>query len=168
MIWGINCRYEGDWAIGNSNYIHIMFDTFAHFTTLFPWVCLVLVIIYKYISSELCILPLHLNYIYVFTDMFVHLITVSVLLFLCMLYNIIVGYNLSWCFVITLSCACVITPLSHCYICVCIDMFVSFISMATSICLCNSYNMILGCSTSWTPCHEYLLYMICYAVFNPC
>ena len=38
-------------------------------------------------------------------DMFVNLITVSVLLFLCTLYNIILGYTSSWNFVLYLSCA---------------------------------------------------------------
>ena len=50
------------------------------------------------ISCPGVILPLHLNYICVFIDMFVRLINVSVLLCLCMLYNIIFGYNSPWFF----------------------------------------------------------------------
>ena len=38
-------------------------------------------------------MPLKLNYICVCIDMFVHPIMLAVLLFLCMLYNIIFGYN---------------------------------------------------------------------------
>ena len=71
-------------------------------------------------------------------DMFVHLITVSVFLWLCMLYNLIAGYTSSWYSVIYLSCAWVIPPLHHAYIYVCINMFMSIISIFIAICLCTS------------------------------
>ena len=70
-------------------------------------------------------------------EIFVHLIMVSVLLCLCMLYIIIVGYTSSWYFVLYLSCGWVIAPLSHCYIYVCITMFVHVIYMVNVICLCT-------------------------------
>ena len=103
----------------------------------------------RYISDEGFILPLHLNYICVCIDMFLHLIMLSVLLCLCMLYNITVVYTLSWYFVLYLSCAYVIPPLSHCYIFFCINMLVNVISMVTAIFLCTSYDPLLGCATSW-------------------
>ena len=65
-----------------------------------------------YISDEVFILPLHLNYIYVCIvmfvhfyngaciDMLVHLIMVYVLLCICMLYNLNVGYTSYWCFIL--------------------------------------------------------------------
>ena len=93
--------------------------------------------------------------------MFVHLITVSVLLYLCMLYNLTVGCHSSWYFVVYFSCAWVIPPLRHCYICVCITMFVNYIYMVNVICLCTSYDLLLGCATYWESCHAYLLYIIC-------
>ena len=49
-----------------------------------------------YISVEGFIMQLHLNYICVFIDMFVHLRMVYVMLCLYMLYNILVGYTSSW------------------------------------------------------------------------
>ena len=49
-----------------------------------------------YTSCEGVILTLHLHYIFFFIDMFVHNITVSLLTFLCMLYNIIIGCTSSW------------------------------------------------------------------------
>ena len=82
-------------------------------------------------------------------DMSVHLITLSVLLFLCMLYNLTVGYTSSLYFVIYISCAYVISSLRHCYICVCINMVVNVIYMVTVICLCTSYYPLLGWDTSW-------------------
>ena len=97
--------------------------------------------------------------------MFVHCIPVSVLLCLCMLYNIIVGYNSSWYFVLYLSWEWFIPPLRHCYIYVCINMFVNVIYMVNVIFLCTSYNLILGCATSWEFCHAYFLYIICYTIF---
>ena len=81
--------------------------------------------------------------------MFVHLITGSVLLCLCMLYNIIVGYTSSWYFFLYIPCAWVVTLLRHCYICVCINLVVNVISMVNDIFLCNSYDMLLGCDTFW-------------------
>ena len=44
---------------------------------------------------------------------FLHLIMVSVLLYLCMLYNRIVGYTSTWYFVLYLLCAWIIPPLKH-------------------------------------------------------
>ena len=90
-------------------------------------------------------------------DMFVHLITVSVLLCLWMLYNLPIGYTSYWYFVISISDAYISPPLRHRCICVCINVFVSVISMVTAKCLCTSYNLILGCATSWASCHAYLL-----------
>ena len=49
-----------------------------------------------YIYGELFILPLHLNYNGICIDMFVHIITVSIFLSLCMLYSLIFGYTSSW------------------------------------------------------------------------
>ena len=97
--------------------------------------------------------------------MFVHIITVSALLCLCMLYNLIFRYTSSWYFVLYISCAWFIPSLHHCYICVCINMFVGVIFMFTEICLCTSYNLILGCATYCESNHAYFLYIICYAVF---
>ena len=57
-----------------------------------------------------------------------------------------------------------IITLNHCNICVCINMFVNIISMVTVICLCTSYDLLLGCATSWESCHAYLLYIICYSI----
>ena len=97
-------------------------------------------------------------------DTFVYLITVSVLSWLCMLYNITAGYTSSWYFVLYLSSAYFIPPLRHGYICVCVNMFVNVISMVTAICLCNSYNPLLGWAKSWELCHAYLLYIICHSI----
>ena len=116
-----------------------------------------------YISGEGFILTLNLNYICVCIDMFVHHIKVYVLICLCMLYNLIVGYNSYWYF-LYLSCACFIPLLRHFYICVCINLFVNIISMVTAICLCTLYKMLLGCATSWEQCHAYLLYIVCYSI----
>ena len=99
-------------------------------------------------------------------DIFVHIIMVSVLLCLCMIYNLIVGYTSYWCFVFYLSCIWVIPQLHYCYICVYINMFVNSISMFTAICFCTSYNMLLGCATSWESCHAYFLYIICYYIVS--
>ena len=51
-----------------------------------------------YISWEGVILQLHLNYICICIDKFLKHITVSALICLCMLYNIIVGCTSSWLF----------------------------------------------------------------------
>ena len=100
----------------------------------------------------------------VYIDIFVHIITLSVFLCLFMLYNLIVGNNSSWYFFLYLSCSWVITPLHHCYICVCINIFLNVIYMVTAIGLCTSYDMILGCATSWASYHAYLLYIIGYFI----
>ena len=73
--------------------------------------------------------------------------TLSVFLCLCMLYNLTVGYTSPWYFVLYLSFVWIIPPLRHCYICVCINMFLNVIYMVTVICLCTSYNPLLGCAT---------------------
>ena len=96
--------------------------------------------------------------------MSVHLITVSVSLYFGMLHNLIVGCTLSWYFVIYLSCAWVIPPLRHCYICVCINIFVNVICLVTEIFFCTSYYRLLGCSTYWEQCHKYFLCIICYSI----
>ena len=49
-----------------------------------------------YISSEGVILPLHLNYICIFIDMFEHHIMASIFLCLIMLYNLIIGCTSPW------------------------------------------------------------------------
>ena len=100
----------------------------------------------------------------VWIDTFVNLIMVSVLLFLCMVYNLTVGHTLSWYFVLSLSRAYLIPPLRHGYICVCINMFVNVILMITVISLCTLYNLILGCATFWASCHAYFLYIIGYSI----
>ena len=89
-------RYQGGCANGRGNYIHVMCDRFVHFTQYSPpsLFCIGGFVIYIY--CEGVILPLNLNYICVFIDMFFHNITVSTLICLCMLYNIIIGCNSSW------------------------------------------------------------------------
>ena len=109
-------------------------------------------------------MPLQINYICVYIDIFVHLITVSVLLCLCILYHLFFGYTSYWYFVLYLSCVYVSPPLRHCYICVCINIFVNVISMVTAIFLCTSYNWLLSCTTSWASCHAYFLYIISYSI----
>ena len=52
----------------------------------------------SYIFCAGGILPLHLNYICVCIDMFVHHITVYALIYLCMLYNQIVDCTSFWIF----------------------------------------------------------------------
>ena len=94
-----------------------------------------------------------------------HIITVSVLLCLCVVYNITVVRNSSWYFVLYLSGAYIIPLLRHVYICVCINIFVNVIPMVTAINLCTSYNLILGCTTSWASCHTYFLCIIGYSIF---
>ena len=101
-----------------------------------------------HISGEGFIPPLHLNYNGVCVDIFVNLIMVSILLCLCMLYNLIFGYTSYWYFVLYLPCAWVVPTLHHCYICVYINLVVKVISMVTEIYFCNSYGLILGCVTS--------------------
>ena len=97
--------------------------------------------------------------------MFVHIITVSILLCLCMLYHLIVSYTSPWHFVLYLPCAWVIPQLINCYICVDINIFVHVIYMVTEIFFCTSYGMLLGCATSWEYFHAYFLYINCYAIF---
>ena len=77
-----------------------------------------------------------------------------------MLYKIIVGYTSSWYFVLYLFCAWVIKPLHNSYICICINKFVNIIYMFNAICLCTSYDLLLGCTPDWEYCHAYLLYII--------
>ena len=43
-------------------------------------------------------------------------------------------------------------------------MFVNVISVVTVICLCTSYDLLLGCATSWESFHAYFLYMNFYAI----
>ena len=123
-----------------------------------------LYLILEYISCPGVILSPQLNYIWVFIYMFLHHITVYVLLCLCMLHNIIFGYTSFWNFVLYLSCAWVIPPLHHFYMCVCIHMFVNIRSMDTAICFCTSYDLLLGCDKSWEYCHVYFLYIICCSI----
>ena len=77
------------------------------------------------------------SYSCVCDDIFLHIITVSVLLCLCMFYNIIVGYTSYW-FFLYLSYAWVIPPLCYCYICVFNNTFVNIVSMFTVIFLFTS------------------------------
>ena len=136
-----------------------MFYTFKYFTIFFPESDFYWEFIYIYPVKDLffhCtwiisafILIFCASYNGVCIDTCVHLITVSVLLGLCMLYNIIVGYNSTWHFVLYISCVWFIPLLNHCYKCVCINMFVNIISMATSICFCISYDLLLGRGTFW-------------------
>ena len=117
-----------------------------------------------YICCLGVILTMHLNYIFVCIDTFymfvhlinsvcidsfVHIITVSVFLCLCTLYNLIVGYTSPWYFVLYFSCAWVIPSLRKYYIFFVISIFVYVIYMGTVICLCSRYDMLLGCATSW-------------------
>ena len=110
IIWETNYIYQGGWAVGNINYIYVMFDMFEHFTKWFPRVCLVLgFLLYIFmVESLFChctwIISAFVSYNGVCMDMFVNVITVSVLLCFCMLYNLIVSYTSFWCFVLYLSC----------------------------------------------------------------
>ena len=109
------------------------------------------------------ILPLHLNYICVFIYMFVHHKTVSVLMYLFMLYNLIFGCTSSWVFFfLYLSCALVIPSLHHCYIFDYTIMFVNIISKLTTICFCFPPIRYTFCLCSRL---VYFLYMICYSIF---
>ena len=96
--------------------------------------------------------------------MFVHLITVFVLLYFFMLYNLIVFYTSPWYFVLYISCEWVVLPLHHCYICVCMNIFVNVIYMVTAICWCTSYDILVGFSISWGFCHAYFLCINFYSV----
>ena len=58
-----------------------------------------------------------------------------------------------------------ILPLYFRYIRIYIHLFVDVISMVTTICSCNSYNLLLGCSISWELCRAYFLCSICCFVF---
>ena len=120
--------------------------------------------LYIYIYGEGFILPLQLNYICFSIYMFVHIITVSVLLCLFMLNNIIVCYTSSRYSVLYFSCTWVILPLCHCYMCVCIHVFVNVITMVTAIFQGTSYDLLLGWATSWESCRAYFLYIICYSI----
>ena len=115
-----------------------MFDTFAHFTKWFPRVCLVLGIFYIYLRWRIYYATapeLYWRYYWyvcasyngVCIYMFLHNTTLSILLCLCMLYNLTVGYTSSWYSVIYPPCAWVVPPLNHFYICVCINLVVNFI-----------------------------------------
>ena len=64
-----------------------------HFTNHAPQVWFSWDICYIYIPCSGGILPLQLNYVFVGIDMFVYHITVSIFIFVCMLYNIIFGCN---------------------------------------------------------------------------
>ena len=96
--------------------------------------------------------------------MFVHLIMLSVFSCLCMLYNLTVGYNSSWYFVPYVSGEYFIPPLRHGYICVYNNMLVNVIPMVTVICLCTSYDPLLGYAISWESYHAYFLYIICHSI----
>ena len=76
----------------------------------------------------------------------------------CWIYFILV------CF-LYISCAWFIPPLHHCYILVCINIFVNVISIVTAIFLCTSYDLILGCAAFWELCYTYFLYIVCYPIF---
>ena len=110
-----------------------------------------------FISCAGVILPLKLNYIYVYIDMFVHHIMVSALISLCMLYNIIVDCTSFWKFVPYLPYVWVILPLYCRYILNFINFFVNVIYMFTEICWCTSYDMLLSFIPSWEACHEYFM-----------
>ena len=44
-----------------------------------------------------------------------------------------------------------------------INTFVNVISMFTAICLCNQYDLLLGCTTYLESCNTNFVYMVCYA-----
>ena len=67
-------------------------------------------------------------------------------------------------FVPYISCVWFILPLYFRYIHNFINIFVRVLYMFTVICWCNSYNLLLGCTTSCEACCEYFLYMICYYI----
>ena len=113
-----------------------MFDTFVNFKKWFSQVWLVLgILLYIFLVKDLFC---HCTWLYmslywyvcayyngVCIYMFFHLITVSVLLYLCMLYNIIFGYTLSWYFFLYppvhgLFRHCVIVTSVFVLICLCI------------------------------------------------
>ena len=96
MTQEVHYIYQGGCAYGRSNYIYRICDMFVHSTQ-----CALLFFIGKfviYISCSGVILTLHLNYIYFLVDIFVYHTTMSALIYLCMLYNLIVGCTSSWVF----------------------------------------------------------------------
>ena len=107
------------------------------------------------------ILSLNLNYICACVDMSVNNITVSVFIYLCMLYNIIFNCTSYWWGFLYLSGTKVIVPLCHHYICVCIISSVKIISMFSVICLCTLYHLIIFLTPDWGSDHVYFL--VCYA-----
>ena len=118
-----------------------------------------------YISCKEIILTLHLNYIWVCIDMFVHLIVVYV----CIIIVYVIQSNCRLFFVLgTLSYA------SPMYGLVFYCIFVKF--TFELICLwmlylcflwCTSYNLLFGCATPWEYFHAHFLYIICYAILLP-
>ena len=80
--------------------------------------------------------------------MFVHVIQSN-----CWLYFILVFFPYR-------SRAWVTPKLRHFYLCVCMNMFANVIFMVNAICLCTSYDMLLGCTKYWESCHAYLLHII--------
>ena len=92
--------------------------------------------------------PMRLHYVFVSIDMFVHHITVSELICLCMLYNLIIVCTSYWIF-LYISCVWFIIPLRRCYICVWIHMFVNIISMFNSIYLCTLHDLIIVGTPTW-------------------
>ena len=117
-----------------------------------------------YISCAGVILPLQLNYINVCIDIFLHHITVSEFICLCMLYYIIVGCTSSKVFFLSFSHVWVIILLCGYYICIFINIFVNIISMSTEIFLWTLFNILFGCTPYWEYCYKYFLYMIYYAI----
>ena len=75
----------------------------------------------------------------------------------CLIYFILVCCSLS------LLCIFYSTTPSLLHLCF-INMFVNVISIVTAICLSTSYNLLLGCATSWESCLVYFLYNICHCI----
>ena len=101
------------------------------------------------------ILSLHLNYICVCIDMFVHHIMVSMLIYLSLLYNIIIVCTSSWFFCsIYLRCMGYSTTALLLHLCL-YEYFVNITYMFAAICLCNFYSLILVQTPDWEASHVY-------------
>ena len=100
----------------------------------------VIYLYYAWVILSLCI-----HYICAFIDMFMHIILVSVLKFLCMLYNILIGCTSSWVFFLSLSYARVILPLNCRYMCVHINMlWMLYLSLMRYVCVIHKiYSLVV-------------------------
>ena len=107
IIWAINYRYGRGLAIHNKTFIFVMIDKLAHLKktlleSAFSWKFCYIYFRWMIHSATVPELYLHfywyvcVSYNSVCSEIFVHLITVSILLCLFMFYNIIVCCTSSW------------------------------------------------------------------------